>query len=566
MSCSGLAPRVGDAMLRTFRILAAAVAALTGCACTIPPPVLMAVEPDSGYPRQLLSIDGTTRFASIVWDAGSPSEQVIYNGLFGTSYFQIPASAVPGSSHPVAIRNSNGTSQTVQVEVLGNPDGSAPQFPKPRIEDVGLLLVDEGPPTNIALTVSAANLDANATVTVVEITGAGTSTPRTVSASVLWSGLPVDYLHAHQPDTFGYPVYHYAQLLSVIEGITFGSTLQVTVVNTDMTSDTFEYELPASVDMLDSDGDGLLNSWEEGGYPGTSGTVNLAGLGTKVWRKDVLVEVDWITDAKPDSQVWNHLMTAFSEAPVLNPDGSAGLNLIIDHGQGGWLNGGGETLADHTCLTFEPAPPGFPGCEVIESFYTYKGAHFDPNRLRLFHYAVLGRKHVNSSYSGEAERYGNDMMLTLLKNASAGLSVQKVLGTFLHELGHNLGLSHGNLVSDGQNYPLKVNLPSVMNYRYQAAGVDVDCDMQFDQIFTFSQGMLKPIDENSVDENIGLCDNKPVDFNPPSGVVKGPLNINWVPIPDSDFDNDSVDRWDDYDQWGAILLDFTAPDSKWKGD
>ncbi len=45
----------------------------------------------------------------------------------------------------------------------------------------------------------------------------------------------------------------------------------------------------------------------------------------------------------------------------------------------------------------------------------------------------------------------------------------------MHELGHNLGLSHGDLMSNTQDYVFKPNLPSIMSYRY-GAGVDVTCD------------------------------------------------------------------------------------------
>jgi hypothetical protein len=108
----------------------------SGAGCRRPPaPTLTAVLPQQGYPRQLLAVDGSTLFASVVWDAGQAGETVMYNGLFGTSYFQIPVNATAGT-HPVAIRTSGGTSTTVNVTVLPSP--SKP-FPAPRIEDIGVL-------------------------------------------------------------------------------------------------------------------------------------------------------------------------------------------------------------------------------------------------------------------------------------------------------------------------------------------------------------------------------------------------------------------------------------------
>ena len=248
---------------------------------------------------------------------GPGTEKEIYSGLFGTSYFQIPDNAKPGA-HPVAIRNSLGTSAAKNVMVLP----SQGTFPAPRIEDIGVLLAGGNGPVDVALTIAAANLDLNATVTVAEIVG-GTPVARRIRNTVSWGALPVDYLQHHQPDTFGYPIYHYAQLLSVVEGVGLGSTLQVTVTNpTDHRGSTREYTLPATLADLDGDGDGLLDSWEDGFYTAQSGnTVPLNQMGTSKWRKDILVEVDWMAAFAPQPSLWPKVEQVFKDAPVLNPDG-----------------------------------------------------------------------------------------------------------------------------------------------------------------------------------------------------------------------------------------------------
>ena len=58
-------------------------------------------------------------------------------------------------------------------------------------------------------------------------------------------------------------------------------------------------------------------------------------MGTNKWRKDILVEVDWMAAAAPQPSLWQKVEQVFRDAPVLNPDGSRGVNIIIDHGQGG---------------------------------------------------------------------------------------------------------------------------------------------------------------------------------------------------------------------------------------
>lgn len=559
-----VALEAGRRARRAWCLVAGAILAVAGTSCSPQPLELKAVMPDTGYPRQLLEVDGATLYASVVWDAGLSTEQEIYNGLFGTSYFQIPEKATPGP-HPVAIRNNLGTSATKQVTVLA----SQGVFPAPRIEDIGVLLAGGNGPVDLGLTIAAANLDLNATVTAVELVG-GTPVARKVRTVVTWGGLPIDYLQHHKPDTFGYPVYHYAQLLSVVEGVGLGSTLHVTVTNTDNESSTKDLPVPVSLDQLDGDQDGLIDSWEEGSYTAVSGnTVPLKQMGANKWRKDILVEVDWMAAAAPQASLWQKIEQAFKDAPVLNPDGSRGVNIIIDHGQGGWAADGGQLLTDRDCLSMK-APPagGWPGCASSEGFFNYKAGHFNVDRLHIFHYAILGQKHPDHR-SGDGERHGNDFLVTLGEFPAAEAQDANVqLGLFMHELGHNLGFSHGDLVSEDQNYALKPNLPSVMTYSNGSAayGADVDCNMTPDGVYTYSQGTLKPINEAHVDETIGICDGIPADMNYISvgGLSFGPGDgtISTAAL-DVNGDGDTLDTSDDFDQWGNMLLPFDTPGSKW---
>jgi hypothetical protein len=419
---------------------------------------------------------------------------------------------------------------------------------------------------DVVFTVAAANLDVDATVTASEIV-AGAPVAKTVAATTRWGALPVDHLQHHQPDTFGYPVYHYTQLISVVERVGLGSTVQLTVTNADGLSATRTYQMPAAASDLDSDGDGLRDSWEQGVFVAASGnTVALADMGTRPWRKDVLVEVDWIADAAPLPAVWQGIETVFANAPVLNPDGSSGVNIIIDRGQGGALGNGGQVLADHDCLSFGPvpgAPP--PGCPMVRAFFDYKATHFDPDRLTIFHYAVFGREDVLGN-TGEAERHGNDFFVTLLESGLPVADVGVQTGLFVHELGHNLGFSHEGPVTAGNpEYRFKPNLPSVINYLYAAFGVDTDCDMVADRVYTYSQGTLATLDESNVDESQGVCDGKPADMNG-SAVSSGGNGIDPAGPLDLNGDGDTDDTWSDFDQWGALLLDFDVAGSAWQGN
>jgi hypothetical protein len=541
-------------LLRGLRAIGSVLVIAAGTsACA---PRLDSIQPNRGYPRQLLAVKGETAFAGVVWNVGNVNEKVLYNGLFGTQYFQIPADAQPGT-YPVALRNDDGTSGSATVTVLPATAG----FPAPRIEDIGLLSVAGAGPVDTLLTVSAANLDVDATVTVTETVGAAAPTAKTITDTVRWGALPVDYLQDHQPATFGYPIYHYTQLLSAVKSVSLASTLTVTVTNTDGQQASRTYSVPASLSNLDSDGDGLLDTWEDGSYIGPSGNaIPLAAIGTHKWRKDVLVEVDWIPAAEPDHGIFPRLRDAFAGGPVLNPDGSAGVNLIIDYGPGSLPSGpaqGGEALKDHDILAFGNFSPV--NGKTVTNFFDYKSTHFDPDRLRIFHYAIFGRQDLKHA-SGRGETFGNDLYVTLLDPVySFHNNIEGQTGAFMHELGHNLGLTHGDLFPPNaqSDEPFKPNLPSVMTYWYTFDGVDTDCDMKGDGVFTYSQGTLAPIVEATVDEHLGICDNKPVDMDR-SGSLTVSVDINQ--------DLDLLDVWDDYDQWGHLLFDFQASGSNWDGN
>lgn len=522
---------------RTWIALIGMLVSLTGC---LKAPVINSIDPGSGYPRQLLGVDGNTLFASVIWDAGLATESVLYNGFFGTNYFQVPANATPGA-HPVALRNSIGTSSPVNVNVLA-PSGT---FPAPRIEDVGLLGLSDTAPISAGLVITGANLDVNATVTINGVAS---------TFVVRWGGLPVDYLLTHTPATYGYPIYHYVQLLSGAQNVTMGSILNIVVTNTDGRSDTTSYTLPRTLAERDSDGDGLLDDWERGSFTAPSGgTVALSSMGTKPLHKDILVEVDWIAAAAPNATIWATIERAFADAPVLNPDGSRGVHIIIDRGQGGAFTGGGTVLADHTTMDFGPST-----ASGYTDFFTYKTNNFNNDRLNVFHYAVFGRARPNGS-SGRGEIWGNDFMVTFV-NFTVWAQALAQVGTFIHELGHNLGLTHGDLNNTPSqwNETFKPNFASTMSYRWQFPGVSIDCDWASESFHTYSQGYYARINESSVNESLGICDNAPLDMNA-DGM------ISTVAI-DFSANSSTTGVHDDFDQWGNLLLKFRATGSGWNSN
>jgi uncharacterized repeat protein (TIGR01451 family) len=312
----------------------------------------------------------------------------------------------------------------------------------------------------------------------------------------------------------------------------------------------------------DVDGDGIPDNLEVFGIRDAAGVVvaNLAAMGASPLRKDVFVEIDCMEsdgngngysplDAAdhshcPDEAALVAVIQAFARAPVANLDGTQGVQLHLDVGNlygpanvfiagpngavgsYGDFGSGGSRIpeAGNTILDWDGAT-GRAGT----NFHTLKATNFNAARALAFRYAIFGhqtnfRRAVNDCTGGWAEGTpGNDFMVTLGgRNAATpsapcfgvdpnGFSVGTVneqAGTFMHELGHILGLEHGG--NDGINR--KPNYLSVMSYAFQpcsvpasaAGGVPGGCD--YSRIGPEPGGM-NDLDETELDECAGIGGN-----------------------------------------------------------
>ncbi|MCC6460203.1 MAG: hypothetical protein IT260_07015 [Saprospiraceae bacterium] len=503
--------------------------------------------PATGFPRQIVLLDADPlQQAQLLWDAGLATEQAVEQALATARYFQIPAKARPGP-HPLRLRSAAGQlspSVDVVVQALSGA------WPPPRIEETTIFSFQENADgsAEVLLLLSVANVDARATVSV-----DGQSRP-----AVLYTAIAGDYFNTHRAATYAYPVYHYGGLLVRLTQQKPGSTLHIAVENTDQARDTGTFTLPASAAALDSDNDGLPDQWEIQGCPlPGGGTLDLAALGCHPKRKDILVEVDWTAAGQPLPDIWTAIEAVFRQAPVLNPDGSAGIQIHIDRGQGGQFTQGGQTLPPHTTIDFGPGT----GQGYVD-FFACKNRYFDPARLPVFHYCIFGNARPNGA-SGRGEIRGNDCLVTLA-NFPEKNSRTAQIGTFLHELGHNLGLRHGgidNAAADA-NETFKPNQFSAMNYRYQFSGIaaeTADTTRPAIAVHSYSSGMRNSIQEKKLNEHAGIGDQKPIDFNG-NGRLDNPASAN------TNADTDQTDIHFDYNEWGALHLNFRAPGSRWNNN
>lgn len=206
---------------------------------------------------------------------------------------------------------------------------------------------------------------------------------------------------------------------------------------------------------LDTDGDALRDAWEVYGYDYDRDgimDVNLPASRADPFHKDIFVEVDWMAKEKGETKshyplpgVMVRAIQTFADAPYANnPDGNAGIKLHPE-------------LSNKVAHDQDLNP-------VISEFEAIKAANFPKARENTHQYVIFAHGYNAESSSGLA--WESNFMVTLGAWGS-GDTANAEAGTFIHELGHNLGLLHGG--SDGINY--KPNYLSIMNYHFQIDGV-----------------------------------------------------------------------------------------------
>ena len=259
----------------------------------------------------------------------------------------------------------------------------------------------------------------------------------------------------------------------------------------------------------DTDHDGLLDGWEANGSDGDgNGTydVNIQSMGASVVHKDVFVEMDSMGAESvcpchlPLAPDLDRIVAAFATSPYAdNPDGKPGIAIHLDAGpyRGAKYDlGGGNVVAHDDDLN-----------PVYGEFPPLKAANFSPLRAKTFHYMIWAHGYDGGTSSGLSFGIGADsFIVTLGRWADHGSSDAKV-GTFIHELGHNLGLGHGgnDLIT---NY--KPNYTSVMNYFFQVSGVPQSGGRP--ALYSYSRYKLPMVDETALDERHGVASARADEF------------------------------------------------------
>jgi len=250
--------------------------------------------------------------------------------------------------------------------------------------------------------------------------------------------------------------------------------------------------LSTSSGTLDTDGDKLLDGWEASGYDYNGDhviDVDLPAMGASPFHKDIYVEHDWMTgdlahNHYPSNTVLSRIRNSFAAAPVSNPDGVNGIKLHSYRS---------NSIQESTYISAD--------CNNIWGpFDVLKAANFSVAREKIFHYVIWGHDICPglAGVSGISRGIpASDFLVTLGSWPSSGTEDVRS-GTFMHELGHNLGLYHGGNAGDNENY--KPNHLSVMNYSFQVIGVWRDGARRWD----YTRMNIYALNENNLNEAVGL--------------------------------------------------------------
>ncbi|MEH2565037.1 hypothetical protein [Bradyrhizobium sp. AZCC 2289] len=248
----------------------------------------------------------------------------------------------------------------------------------------------------------------------------------------------------------------------------------------DGLTDVEERALGTDPNNPDTDGDGLPDGWEVHGVNG----IDLRALGASPLHKDLFVVMDYMERSTatnglgPNSVVTAGITAAFAAAPVQNPDGRPGIAIHL-------MTGNKIDYQDDLI-------------PLAQAFAAVKAGSFDVKQAPVFHYMIWANGYDQGTSSGNALNIPNsDFVVTLGRwnNGAGGTNDQKI-GTFIHELGHDLGLHHGSV--DDVNY--KPNHLSVMNYSFQTIGIMLNGR----RVFSYQPFALPSLDENRLSEPNGL--------------------------------------------------------------
>lgn len=250
----------------------------------------------------------------------------------------------------------------------------------------------------------------------------------------------------------------------------------------------------------DSDGDGLLDSWETFGIPweDSNGLTQYFVLpDADPMHKDIYVEADLMIGITfPDESI-ERVQFAFEAAPLSNPDGLDGVTLHI--------------LRDELNLPHQ-ATWNTDGCWPLDfdawrtAYFGTMDEHLDPDsaalleaKAKAYRYCIVADTAAPDPIGGCGQTPGDNFVIFV---GGGAYSAKDKAAVFMHELGHNLGLRHGggDQVNGKPNYPSIMNYVLSYEYPWNAAFWKLDYSREGGNTFI-------TLNESDLDENAGLGNN-----------------------------------------------------------
>ncbi|MEM8594247.1 MAG: hypothetical protein AAGF06_05450 [Pseudomonadota bacterium] len=227
----------------------------------------------------------------------------------------------------------------------------------------------------------------------------------------------------------------------------------------------------------DSDGDGLSDTAELHGVSG----IDLPSYGANPLRKNIFLELDAHVQRVHSSSDIDMLVRAFADAPIKNLDGSTGVSLYVDHTER--LPSSVVDLADLENDYIESSSKFWDHFDE-----KIKSKHFNVRRQGIFHYGVTLPSLPKRTFGGLSRGIVADDFVSNNVN----------IATVMHELGHNLGLTHGGGYGNRNYAP---NYFSVMNYLYPYGYLTSKSSKA---VMDFSRVRVDGFNESSFDEVSGF--------------------------------------------------------------